>query len=111
MEANRPPVVLHPANRVPKTTVSGWIFGVSAKNVQAARSRVAKVDDETTTVIVVLQETEGRQAQCRILTARAPKSARLRRPDGSTVQELRPDADGTMVEFSAFQMKEVELTF
>lgn len=111
MEAIRPAVVLQPTNRIPKAAVAGWILGVSAKNVQAARCRVIKVDDETIGLVIVLQETEGRKANCQLRTVRPPKTARLRRPDGSTIQELTPDANGTLIEFSAFQLKEVELTF
>ena len=62
-------------------------------------------------VIILLQETEGRSASCRICTARRPKSARIRKANGLTVQELAVGEDGVAVEFSRFQVKEVELTF
>ena len=102
--------------KTPASATSGWILGLSAKNVVAARTRVVGEStggDSTagTAITMLLQETEGRSAACLIKTARAPKTARVRLATGETVRGLQVTAEGVRIEFSRFQMKEVELTF
>ena len=94
---------------------------MSAKNVVVARTRtvhqkVEKTDDGSsesteTSVVLLLQETEGRSANCMIKTARPPRSARLRKATGETIQQLAVNKNGVQIEFSRFQMKQIELTF
>ena len=62
-------------------------------------------------VVILLQETEGRSASCTIRTVRPVKSARLMRADGTTLKTLANESDSVLVELSAFQIKEVELSF
>ena len=131
--AVQPCVQTQTSGRCPKSADSGWLLGLSAKNVVAARTRVERLlvdnvqspdatvaDGHNVTerragasaiVTVLLQETEGTSARCAIRTVRTPLSARLRLADGTTVSELAVGASGVVVEFSAFQLKEVELTF
>ncbi|MCP4784430.1 MAG: hypothetical protein GY903_06830 [Fuerstiella sp.] len=120
-----PPVPLVTESRIPKGTASAWILGLSSKNVIVARTRCECLNDQSAvpemtddpaasssaSLTLLLQETEGRSANCLIRTARPPASARQRRPDGTTIQELRVSEKGVHVEFSRFQIKEVELTF
>lgn len=110
-----PPLSKTTAGTVPAAAASAWIFGLSAKNVVAARTRVlaseGNNDASTTSITMLLQETEGRSASCLIKTARPPKAARIRLATGETVQELQVTAKGVPIEFSRFQMKQVELTF
>lgn len=111
-----PPVQKETSGTIPKAASSSWILGLTAKNVVAARSRVLTENTGPSgtlvaSVILLLQETEGRSARCQIRTARPPKSARLRKATGETIQELEISDSGVTVEFSRFQLKEVELTF
>ncbi|MEQ9411867.1 MAG: hypothetical protein RIK87_29400 [Fuerstiella sp.] len=111
------PVITQPTTgRRPKSADSGWILGLSAKNVILARTRVepgsgTESSAEPTAVVMLLEETEGRATRCVIRTARPPKSARVRKATGASVQELVVTAEGVTVEFSRFQVREVELTF
>ena len=111
------PVIIHSTKGLrPSSAESGWILGLSAKNVIVARTRTEPVGssdpvEPKVRLVLVLEETEGRSAACRILTARRPKTARLRRPDGSLVEDLPREENGVPVNFSRFQIREVELTF
>ena len=120
-EVLSPPALRETSGTVPSGASSGWIIGVSAKNVVVARTRtvhqkVEKTDDGSsesteTSVVLLLQETEGRSANCMIKTARPPRSARLRKATGETIQQLAVNKNGVQIEFSRFQMKQIELTF
>lgn len=115
-EVLSPPVVLLTDGKVPAAAASGWILGLSAKNVVVARTRTfadepGPTGEAVSSIVMLLQETEGRSANCLIRTARPPKSARLRKATGETIQELPITDRGVAVEFSRFQLREVELTF
>ncbi|MCR9202262.1 MAG: hypothetical protein NXI04_26770 [Planctomycetaceae bacterium] len=110
LETRRPVTRQQPTSRRPGPAASGWVLGVSSKNVQIARS-VADRSGEQTTIRLLLQETEGRATSCRLVTARAPAAARLISASGRTLEELSPAAGGTVIKFGPFQLKEVELTF
>ena len=85
---------------------SGWILACSARNVQIARVRPCDG-----ALVVVLQETEGRPATCRLRTARAPESACTRRATGTVIRSLDVDNHGVTLNFESFELKEVQLTF
>lgn len=112
-ESQRPLIQCKTGGKRPKAADSAWILGLSAKNVAAPRIRAepAQNDGAPDKVVLLLQETEGRSGNCSIHTARPPKSARLRRPDGETLSELDVTAGSASVHFERFQIKEVELTF
>ena len=106
--------VIHPGAAV--GSASGWILGVSSKNVQLGRVRCAEQPAESDSeqrpsLVLLLQETEGRRADCSIRTARQVTAARQRQPDGQTIQLLDISESGAIVEFRPFEIKEVELTF
>ena len=105
------PIVTHiTAGRIPDDSTGGAILGLSAKNVQMARTRVKQVDG-TTRVFALLQESEGRPAKCRLHTARPLAAACVRSSGESEMTDLEV-RDGTVaVDFNRFQVKEVELTF
>ena len=112
--------VLHQSTsqKRPAKADSSWVLGLSAKNITIARTQVDRddsgksdTDDGGTRLRLLLEETEGRGTRCAIHTARKPKLARLRRPNGEMVQELTVSDAGVAVEFTRFQIKEVELTF
>lgn len=105
------PMVVEPvADMAPAKADSSWVMGLSAKNVQIARCRTLS-DAESTRLVLLLSETEGRAARCAIHTARPPRLARLRRPDGQTVADLTVQDGSVVVDFSRFQIRELELTF
>lgn len=124
-EVLQPPLPLKTDSGIPAGPGSAWILGLSAKNVTVARTRweTASDDsaapDETTEtaasasprLVVLLQETEGKSIACLIRTARPPVSAKLRHPDGTSIQELPMSDKGVSVAFRRFQINEVELTF
>ncbi len=117
-EAMSPVLHQSTSGQRPAKADSSWVLGLSAKNITIARSQVDRdargqsdSDDGGTRLSLLLEETEGRAAHCAIHTARKPKRARLRRPNGETVQDLTVTDAGVAVEFSRFQIKEVELTF
>ncbi|MEZ6061160.1 MAG: hypothetical protein R3C19_12415 [Planctomycetaceae bacterium] len=141
----QPPLTVATSDAIPASADSGWLLGLTAKNVTLARIRTETgdreeadlstdgepaTDDQTRTaddcnsaadavpqesqpvrLILLLEETEGLSASCGIRTLRKVRSARLRRPDGRDIRELPVGEDGVVVEFSAFQIREVELTF
>ncbi|MEO2019904.1 MAG: hypothetical protein ABGZ53_36685 [Fuerstiella sp.] len=124
-EVLQPSVSLSTDTGIPKSTASAWILGLSSKSVIVARTRCECVSDQASgpdltnaaatsssaKLTLLLQETEGRSVSCLIRTARPPVSARQRHPDGATIQELSISEKGVHVEFSRFQIKEVQLTF
>ncbi|MDG1897555.1 MAG: hypothetical protein P8J37_21875 [Fuerstiella sp.] len=125
MEVLQPTLPVKTDSSIPAGAASAWILGLSAKNVNVARTRwetagsqsPAKDDtDQTPTssparLILLLQETEGKSIACLIRTARPPVSARLRHPDGTGILELPMSDKGVSVAFRRFQINEVELTF
>ncbi len=98
------PVLVEQVTEIESST--GWIFACSAKNVQVARVR-----PEDRSVVVVLQETEGRPATCRLRAARTPQSACIRRATGTVIQVLDVHDHGVTLNFASFELKEVQLTF
>ena len=119
------PCLEMPTDRVvPSKFASAWILSVSAKNVQATPLATAAGEPETSEssqedgpqqtpqkIRLLLQETEGRTADCLIRTARQPVEARLCQADGTTLQKLNVTAQGVLVEIQRFQIRELELTF
>ena len=85
---------------------SGWIFGCSAKNIQVARVRA-----EGRSVIVLLQETEGRAANCRLRVARTPVSAWTRKATGEKMKSLDVLESEVAMTLASFELIEVELAF
>ncbi|MEZ6130703.1 MAG: hypothetical protein R3C59_18610 [Planctomycetaceae bacterium] len=115
-EIQQPPLIVNTASQIPAGATSGWILALSAKNIVVARSRVQKDnapsnDGVGVSVVLLLQETEGRSAGCLIRTARRPKSAHLRHASGTVIRELEVTDDGVRVDFLRLQFKEVELRF
>ncbi len=110
-ELLQPPLCIETDGAVPKSADSGWLLGLTAKNVTLARVRSEAGGSPGVRIVLLLEETEGQSASCGIRTLRKVTSARLRRPDGCEIRELPVTEDGVVVEFSAFQIREVELTF
>ena len=110
LETRRPVVLQQPESRQPGPAQSGWLLGLSSKNVIIARSETQPGPDGAT-VRLLLQETEGRATACRLVTARPAAQARVICAHGGLVQQLEPAANGTIIEMGPFQIREVELIF
>ena len=98
------PVLVEPVTNA--DNAAGWIFGCSAKNVQVARVRA-----EGRSVIVLLQETEGRPATGCLRIARTPVSAWTRKATGERVKSLDVSESEVSVTFASFELIEVQLAF
>ena len=98
------PVLVEPVSNA--DNAAGWIIGCSAKNVQVARIRT-----EGRSVMVLLQETEGRTATCRLRVARTPVSAWTRKATGEKVETLEVTESGVGLNFAPFELIEVQLAF
>ena len=88
------------------TSSTGWVLACSAKNIQVARIRA-----DGRSVVVVLQESEGRSSRCRLQTARQPESACVRKATGALVEQLDILDCEVVMTFSPFELKEVQLSF
>ncbi|MEZ6121742.1 MAG: hypothetical protein R3C49_01045 [Planctomycetaceae bacterium] len=113
MEQQQPPLLLETSDAVPSHADSAWGVALSAKNIVVARSRVCPTSDSSASVAVslLLQETEGRAADCRLMTARTPIAARLKTATGKTLQPLDITDTGITIPFTRYQLHEVELLF
>lgn len=92
---------------IPTTAESGWLLGISAKNVVVARSEVIAVGK----IRLLLQETEGRPASCKVRLAKNALQAQLVMAEGGAIEELGTDSDEFVVQLSRFQLKLIEITF
>ncbi|MCH2200676.1 MAG: hypothetical protein MK102_01790 [Fuerstiella sp.] len=98
------PVISHSVANIRSS--AGWILACSARNIQVARIRA-----DGRSVVVVLQETEGRSSRCRLRTARKPESACVRKATGSLIERLDIHDCEVEMNFSPFELKEVQLSF
>lgn len=115
-EIRQPALTHETAGETPTATATGWILALSAKNVVVARSRVQPTTDPAEgaagiSVVLLLEETEGRSANCKIRTARQPAAARIRSASGTVLRELKVTDDGVELEVQRLQFREVELLF
>ncbi len=85
---------------------AAWLLGLSAKNVQFGRVRA-----KSQSLQLVLYETEGRSARCKLRTARPPFTASVTKATGEIIEELEISESGIAVNFSPFEIKEVRLAF
>lgn len=92
---------------VPADAAAGWLLGVSAKNVVVARSEVTP-DGR---VRLLLQETEGRPANCKVRLARPAKHAAHVMATGAVIESLGEDSDEFLVQLTRFQLKLIEFSF
>lgn len=86
---------------------SGWLLGLSSKNVVVARSEVTGQG----TIRLLLQETEGRPANCKVRLARNAKQMNQVMAEGGIIQELGTDSDEFAVQLSRFALKLIEIVF
>lgn len=91
----------------PRNGESGWLLGLSSKNVVVARSEIT-ADGK---VRLLLQETEGRPANCKVRLAKNSKQVNQVMAEGGVIQELGTDSDEFAVQLSRFQLKLIEIAF
>jgi alpha-mannosidase len=112
------PVIAVPAKSGPAHGArSGWLFHLSAANVQLMRILPllpsAKETEAAPTQGFALRllETEGRRKTIKLHCFRAPASARQRDFQGETIQTLRIDGDAVQVEVAPYEVCDVELRY
>lgn len=107
------PVVEYPVEgRVPTGTASAWILGLSAKNVQLVSGDYQqRRPAESDLLTLILSETDGIGGDCFIRTARRPAGAWQMHPGRQAKSALTLSPDGVLVPLSAWQLKEIQLTF
>ena len=110
IDAMTPAIVTQTAGSAPMSMSSGWILGLSARNVELVHSAVRPAsDDAGEELSLLLTETEGTSAKCLIRTAHRPTAAFVVNADRSqkTVAEITDQ--GIVVQLNAYQIKEVLL--
>lgn len=131
-DATRPVLVI-PTQSGPPKAITGWFFHLSAKTVQlvellplveepAPLTEGWEADTPSTPVEgatarppqgigLRLVETEGRPVRCKVRTYRQPKRARARDFHGKTLAELSLEGDAVLVDFTPFELQDVEIFF
>lgn len=87
-------------------STAAWLTGITAKNVQ-----VTRIHCSGDTMDLLLYETEGQSADCRLRTACTPSTAEERNGIDRQVRTLQNDDAGVPLSFSPFEVKRVRLTF
>ncbi|MEW4527016.1 hypothetical protein [Maioricimonas sp. JC845] len=95
---------------------TGWLFHVSAANVQLTRILPVQQTSDAEEAhapgfAVRLLETEGRHCTARLRCFRTPQTARQRNFQGETVNTLRIQDDTVLVEIAPYEVCDVEMTF
>lgn len=110
IDAMTPVIVTQTVGSAPTSMSSGWILGLSARNVELVHSAVrSATEDLGEELSLLLTETEGASANCLIRTARRLTAAFVVNADRSqkTVAEITDQ--GIVVQLNAYQIKEVLL--
>lgn len=100
----------------PRMGDQGWLFHVSASNVQITRVMDLKQDElrpeeSRKGFAVRLLETEGVHRSIKLRCFKSPVSARQRDFQGKTVVELPVEEDAVLVEMSLYEIAEIEIFF
>jgi len=126
IDALTPPVCV-PTSQGPPRAPSGWFFHNNSRGVQVLQllpllpEPAVRVDawDQTPLpetppgqgVALRLIETEGRTTRARLRCFRAPARARQRDFLGNTIAELSIEGDAVLVDFTPYEIAEVEVMF
>lgn len=109
------PVIELPADgTMPNAASSGWLLGLTARNVLLASVRTMAAPDAVNSaerIRLTLIETEGVASNCMVRTARRPQTATQLNADESKNEELPITDQGASVSLQPFQLQEVELSF
>ncbi|WP_339727744.1 hypothetical protein [uncultured Gimesia sp.] len=118
--------VMVPAGQVsspvgpPRMGEKGWLFHVSASNVQLTRvldllssegDLSNEASDSQRGFSVRLIETEGMHRSVKLRCFKSPVSARQRDFHGKTVVELPIEEDAVLIEISQYEIAEIEILF
>ncbi|QDV50801.1 glycoside hydrolase family 38 N-terminal domain-containing protein [Gimesia fumaroli] len=118
--------VMVPAGQVssqvgpPRMGEKGWLFHVSASNVQLTRvldllppegDSSNEASGAKSGFAVRLMETEGMHRSVKLRCYKSPVSARQRDFHGKTVVELPIEEDAVLVEMSQYEIAEIEILF
>ncbi|QDU11320.1 hypothetical protein [Gimesia aquarii] len=104
----------------PRMGDSGWLFHVSASNVQLTRILDLVNHEEgssqhtfgvSTGFAVRLIETEGIHRSVKLRCWKSPVSARQRDFHGKTIVELPIEDDAVLIEMSQYEIAEIEIQF
>lgn len=122
-----PVISVATAQGPPRIGRSGWFFHLDVRNVQVTRimdrmaepsERVDSWDSQRDALpppgagcAVRLIETEGRPIRAKLRCFRAPVAARQRNFRGNTVTDLTLEGDAVLVDLTAYEIADVELTF
>ncbi|GAB4144261.1 MAG: hypothetical protein Tsb009_15830 [Planctomycetaceae bacterium] len=128
LNAMSPPTLVTTTNGPPQFGTSGWFFHVDAKNVQILRimgrefgfneqekSEWEAADQDQSFpddgFALRLLETEGRTRRVTLQCFREPKQARQRDFEGRTITDLAIENGAVIVEMTAYEIADVELSF
>jgi alpha-mannosidase len=127
LDALTPLTVVPTASGQPRAGQSGWFFHLNARSVQITRllgllgeppeHRDAwdRYDHPQITTgrgfALRLIETEGRPVRVQLRCFKAPTSARQRNFDGRTLTDLTVAGDTVTIDFTAYEIADVELRF
>jgi hypothetical protein len=96
----------------PSGAASGWILGLSAKNVEiVSTDHKQATEDQSECLTLLLSETDGVAVDCMIKTARRPTAAFAVNADLTEKSSLAISDQGTMVSLTAFRIRQVQLIF
>ena len=111
-EALTPPVIRETSGCVPTSMPSGWILGLSARNVELVRADFHSATvDHSEELSLLVTETEGVYVRCLIKTARCPSAAFAVNAERSGKITLDVSDQGVVIPLNPFQLKEVLLVF
>ena len=118
-DAMTPTGTIATSGRVPSKVSSGWILGLSARNVELVdafpESTIAQSLSAhglpSQVLNFIVSETEGVTTECFLRTACTPTAASVRVPGDSQTQPLEITGQGVRIPLGPFQLREVVLTF
>ena len=112
VDAMTPISVLQTTGATPSGAASGWILGLSAKNVEIVSTEHKQAtEDQSECLTLLLSETDGVTVDCLIKTARRPTAAFAVNADLTEKSSLAISDQGTMVSLTAFRIRQVQLMF
>lgn len=113
-DASIAPIVIPTSSGPPRMGRTGWFYHLDAKHVQILQVKGHSEVHEAQSGLgfsLRLIETEGRAGQMRLQTFKTPTSARKCDFTGATLINLPIDGDAVVIDLSANEIAEIELTF
>lgn len=117
-EATIAPIVVPTEIGPPRMGRTGWFYHLDAKHLQIlqitglSEAREAQADGSKSSGFALrIMETEGRAGQVRLQIFKTPTLARKRDFTGATLNSLPIEGDAVVIDFSAYEIAEIELRF